>query len=51
MARPKASRRGAAPPLLARIADIADARFPGGQMSVPYRTRLRLARRHLSPRA
>jgi SAM-dependent methyltransferase len=38
-------------PLLARIADIADARFPGGQMSVPYRTRLRLARRRLSRRA
>jgi SAM-dependent methyltransferase len=38
-------------PLLARIADIAAARFPGGQMSVPYRTRLRLARRRLSPQA
>ncbi len=38
-------------PLLARIADLAGARFPGGQMSVPYRTRLLLARRQLSPRA
>jgi SAM-dependent methyltransferase len=35
--------------LLARIAGLAGQRFPGGQMSVPYRTRLRLARR-LSPR-
>jgi SAM-dependent methyltransferase len=31
--------------LLSRIADIAGARFPGGLMSVPYRTTLRLARR------
>jgi SAM-dependent methyltransferase len=31
--------------LLSRIGEIAAARFPGGQMSVPYRTRLRLARR------
>jgi SAM-dependent methyltransferase len=38
-------------PLLARIADLAEARFPDGQMSVPYRTRLRLARRRLSPQA
>ncbi len=37
--------------LLARIEDLARARFPGGQMSVPYRTRLRLARRNLGPRA
>jgi ubiquinone/menaquinone biosynthesis C-methylase UbiE len=36
--------------LLAQIADVADGRFHGGQMSVPYRTRLRMARR-LSPRA
>jgi SAM-dependent methyltransferase len=31
--------------LLSRIATIAAARFPDGTMSVPYRTRLRLARR------
>jgi hypothetical protein len=34
--------------LLARIAEIAAAGFPRGQMSVPYLTRLRLARRRLS---
>jgi SAM-dependent methyltransferase len=34
--------------LLARIGDIASQRFPDGQMSVPYCTRLRLARRRLS---
>ncbi len=34
--------------LLSRIEEIADGRFPGGQMSVPYRTRLRLARRRPS---
>jgi SAM-dependent methyltransferase len=34
--------------LLSRIEHIADERFPGGQMSVPYLTRLRLARRRLS---
>jgi SAM-dependent methyltransferase len=31
--------------LLSRIEGIAAARFPGGRMSVPYRTRMRLARR------
>jgi hypothetical protein len=31
--------------LLARIAGIAGGRFPDGRMSVPYRTRLRMARR------
>jgi SAM-dependent methyltransferase len=36
--------------LLSGIADIARGRFPGGQMSVPYRTRLRLARRLSRPR-
>jgi SAM-dependent methyltransferase len=34
--------------LLSRIEDIASERFPDGQMSVPYCTRLRLARRRLS---
>lgn len=37
--------------LLARIADVANTGFPRGRMSVPYRTRLRIARRQLSPRA
>jgi SAM-dependent methyltransferase len=36
--------------LLSRIGDIVAGRFPDGQMSVPYRTRLRLARRRLSYR-
>jgi SAM-dependent methyltransferase len=31
--------------LLSRIGEIATGRFPDGQMSVPYRTRLRMARR------
>ena len=35
--------------LLAQIGDIASEGFPGGEMSVRYRTRLRLARRTLSP--
>jgi SAM-dependent methyltransferase len=37
--------------LLARICDVAQDGFPGGQMSVPYRTRLRMARLPLSPPA
>jgi ubiquinone/menaquinone biosynthesis C-methylase UbiE len=35
--------------LLSRIAGITGERFPGGQMSVPYRTRLRMARRLRPP--
>jgi SAM-dependent methyltransferase len=34
--------------LLSRIGDIAVSRFPDGQMSVPFCTRLRVARRRLS---
>jgi ubiquinone/menaquinone biosynthesis C-methylase UbiE len=39
---------GARVKLLAQIAEIIRPRFPGGQMSVPYRTRLALARRRLT---
>ena len=35
--------------LLSRIAGVTGERFPGGQMSVPYRTRLRMARRLRPP--